>query len=222
MVDMSQIIDDVQPKTVSPLDLFRVLAIEIVKDVQLVPAPGLPTVIALDDDVFVGVASPTMVESEHVDPPLSFDVFSRFVSRSNDVLTLSSYMDMSFFKYLSVSYDITLPTPHSLTSQIFDIDDEIVQHDSNEDSSSDSDSSPSDWRFSPTIGDTKVVDIGTADQSKEPRIRLDLSTDEKNDLAQLLRSYLNVFAWSYEDMPDLDPSIVQIHLPFLPHVRPVK
>ena len=51
---------------------------------------------------------------------------------------------------------------------------------------------------------------------------MDLSTDEKNDLAQLLRSYLNVFAWSYEDMPDLDPSIVQIHLPFLPHVRPVE
>ena len=33
MVDMSQIIDDVNPYTVSPLDLFGVLAIEIVEDV---------------------------------------------------------------------------------------------------------------------------------------------------------------------------------------------
>ncbi|KAL6348330.1 hypothetical protein AAG906_005630 [Vitis piasezkii] len=107
MVDMSQIIDDVQPNTASPLDLFGVLAIEIVEDVQLVPTPRLPTAVAPNDDVFVGVTSPTMVEFEHVDPPLSFDVLSRFVSRSNDVLTLSSYMD---------------------------INDEIIQHDSNEDS----------------------------------------------------------------------------------------
>ena len=97
MVDMSQIIDDVQPKTVSPLDLFGILVIKIVEDVQLVPAPGLPTAAAPNDDVFVGVISLTMVESEYVDPPLSFDVSSRFVSRSNDVLTLSSHMDMSFF-----------------------------------------------------------------------------------------------------------------------------
>ena len=53
--------------------------------------------VALDDDVFEGVTSPVMVEFEHVDPPLSFDVLSRFFSCSNDVLTLSSYMDMSFF-----------------------------------------------------------------------------------------------------------------------------
>ena len=33
MVDMSQITDDVQPKTASPLDLFGVLAIEMVENV---------------------------------------------------------------------------------------------------------------------------------------------------------------------------------------------
>ena len=38
----------------------------------------------------------------------------------------------------------------------------------------------------------------------------------------MLRSYLDVFAWSYEDMPGLDPTIVQHHLPILPHARPVK
>ena len=53
-------------------------------------------------------------------------------------------MDMSLFKYFSISCDITLSAPHSPISQIFDIDDEIVQHDSDENSSSASDSSPSD------------------------------------------------------------------------------
>ena len=51
---------------------------------------------------------------------------------------------------------------------------------------------------------------------------MDLSTDEKDGLAQLLVSYLDVYAWSYEDMPGLDPSIVQYHLLLLPDVRLVK
>ncbi|RVX08257.1 hypothetical protein CK203_017820 [Vitis vinifera] len=88
----------------------------MVEDVQLVLASGLLTAITHDDDVFEGVTSPVVVESEHVDPPLSFDVLSRFVSCSDDVLTLSSYMDMSLFKYLPISCDITLSTPHSPTS----------------------------------------------------------------------------------------------------------
>ena len=97
MVYMSQITNDVQPETASPLDLFGVLVVVMVEDVQLVPTHGLLTIVALDDDVFEGITSPVMVEFEHVDPPLSFDVLSRFFSCSNDVLTLSSYMDMSFF-----------------------------------------------------------------------------------------------------------------------------
>ncbi|RVW12040.1 Transposon Ty3-G Gag-Pol polyprotein [Vitis vinifera] len=46
-------------------------------------------------------------------------------------------------------------------------------------------------------------------QPRELRIGSDLSTDERDSLIQLLRSYLDVFAWSYEDMPGLDPSIVK-------------
>ena len=41
-------------------------------------------------------------------------------------------------------------------------------------------------------------------------------------MIDLLRSYLDVFAWSYEDMPGLDLTIVQHHLPILPHARLVK
>ncbi|KAL6319978.1 hypothetical protein AAG906_037055 [Vitis piasezkii] len=181
-VDMSQIIDDVQPETVSPLDLFRVLAIEMVEDVRLVPAPGLFTIISHDDDVVEGVTSPVVVDSKHVDPSLSFDILSEFVSRFDDVQTLSSYMDMSLFKYFSISCDITLSAPHSPTSQIFDIDDEIVQHDSDEDSSSTSDSSPN----------AEIVDFGTVYQPRELRIRLDLSIDERDSLKQLSVGFLSV------------------------------
>ena len=54
------------------------------------------------------------------------------------------------------------------------------------------------------------------------RIGTTLFVNERDSLLRLLRSYLDVFAWSYEDMLGLDPSIVQHHLPLVPHARPVK
>ena len=42
-------------------------------------------------------------------------------------------MDLSIFEYLPISRDMTLSTPFSLTTHIFDIDDEIAQHDSDDD-----------------------------------------------------------------------------------------
>ena len=54
------------------------------------------------------------------------------------------------------------------------------------------------------------------------RIGTTLSAYERDSLLRLLRSYLDVFAWSYEDMPGLDPSIVEHHLPLVPYARPVK
>ncbi|RVW92537.1 hypothetical protein CK203_039456 [Vitis vinifera] len=124
--------------------------------------------------------------------------------------------------YFPVSYDIVLSVPSSPTSRIFGIDDEIAQHDSDDDLFSIFNSDPMDQRVSPAIGDMETIDFGTADQPRELRIRLDLSTDERDNLIQLLRSYLGVFAWSYENMPVLDPSIVQHRLPLLPRARSVK
>ncbi|RVX01340.1 Transposon Ty3-I Gag-Pol polyprotein [Vitis vinifera] len=109
-----------------------------------------------------------------------------------------------------------------LVGLIFDIDDEIAQHDSDDDSSSISDSDPIDQRVSHVVGDIEIFYFGTADQPRELRIGSDLSVDERDSLIQLLIAYLDIFAWSYEDMPSLDPSIIQHRLPLLPHIRPVK
>ena len=79
-----------------------------------------------------------------------------------------------------------------------------------------------DERVSHATGDVETVDFGIKDQPREPKIGSPLSTDERDRLIHLLRSNLDVFAWSYEDMPGLDPSIVQHHLPTLPHASPVK
>ena len=67
-----------------------------------------------------------------------------------------------------------------------------------------------------------MIDFGVPDQPRKIWIGSSLSLNERSRLIDLLRSYLDVFAWSYEDMPGLDPAIVQHHLHILPHDRPVK
>ncbi|RVW35306.1 Transposon Tf2-12 polyprotein [Vitis vinifera] len=206
-LSLSQIEETVQPGLASSFDLFGVSTIELAEESLTALAPE-PTEDVIAGDVLFG-SHVGVVEgaSDFVDPPLLFDVLSGFVSRF-DIVSDHSSMDFSTFEYLPVSRDIILSAPSSTTSQIFDIDGEIAQHDSDDDSSSASDSDPIDQRVSPAVGDTEIVDFGTTDQPRELRIGSDLSTDERDSLIQLLRSYLDVFAWSYEDMPGLDPSII--------------
>ncbi|RVW62232.1 Transposon Ty3-I Gag-Pol polyprotein [Vitis vinifera] len=186
MMTVSQITSIVQLQPVSAFDMFGVSTIEVFEGTQTLPVPELPED---DSSLFEGIVSPVEGASDLVDPPLSFDVLSGFVSRSDDV-SVASFMDLSIFYSDRDSFD--------------------------------HDSGPIDERVSPAAGDVETVDFGTEDQPRELKIGSPLSTDERDRLIHLLRSYLDVFAWSYEDMPGLDPSIVQHHLPTLPHARPVK
>ncbi|RVW66312.1 hypothetical protein CK203_066367 [Vitis vinifera] len=137
--------------------------------------------------------------SDFVDPPLSFDILSRFISCSDDVYDFV-FMDLSIFEYLLVSCDNSyIYAPYLLTPQILDIDNETTQPNSDRDSS-DRDSDPIDEKVSLAIGDAETIDFGTEDQPRELKIGSPLSTDERDRLIHLLRSYLDVFAWSYEDM----------------------
>ena len=223
MMDMDQMVERVFPEPTPAFqlsELSEVFTIEQIEDVPLVLAPEV-----LVDVLFVleDVVSPDVVESSTVDPPLSFDVLSGFISRFDDVLTLSS-MDLRFFEYFSASCDndIAPCSPSPPTSHVFDIDDKSLQCDLDVSYQSDSDHEITEERVSPTFGDPETIDLGTTNEPRELRICSALSAAERDSLFQLLRSYLDVFAWSYEDMPGLDPSIVQHHLPLVPHARPVK
>ena len=65
---------------------------------------------------------------------------------------------------------------------------------------SECDSDTEDRKVTPITGSTRLIDFGTPDQPKEIRIGYSLSSNERGRLIDLLRSYLDVFAWSYEDM----------------------
>ena len=114
----------IKPEPDFALNYFRVLALRDDED-----APPTLDDDAITDDVIIDIVSLDILghvvgESDSMDPPLSFDAFLRFVSRSNDVLAFSS-MDLSIFEYSLVSFiDVTdACAPHSPTSQIHDIDD---------------------------------------------------------------------------------------------------
>ena len=87
---------------------------------------------------------------------------------------------------------------------------------------SDCDSDLEERKVTPVSGSTESVDFRTFDQPRELKIGSSLSLDERKRLINLIRSYLDVFVWSYEDMLRLDPSIVQHHLPILPHAKLVQ
>ena len=164
-MSLSQIEEIAPPELASPFDIFGVSVLEIAEEIQVAPAPETTEDVIVIDGLFDGPVGLVERESDFVDPPLSFDVLSGFVSRHDYVSDFSS-MDLSIFEYLLVCHIITLFTPSSLTSQIFDIDDEIAQRDSDDDSSSVFDSDPVDERVSPAIEEAKIVDFGTTDQPR--------------------------------------------------------
>ena len=67
-----------------------------------------------------------------------------------------------------------------------------------------------------------MINLGTADDKKEVKIGNCMKSDTRSRLISLLHEFVDVFAWSYQDMPGLDPSIVEHKLPLKPECPPVK
>ena len=87
--------------------------------------------VTVGDDEFEDTFGFIEGASDFMDLPLSFDILSGFISRSDDVYDSIS-MDLSIFEYFPVSCDsIYISAPYLLTPQILDIDDEITQPNSN-------------------------------------------------------------------------------------------
>ena len=68
----------------------------------------------------------------------------------------------------------------------------------------------------------ETVNLGSEENVKEVKIGALLSPQVKEQLISLLKEYVDVFAWSYQDMPGLDTDIVEHKLPLKPECPPVK
>ena len=96
MLGINQFLDAIQRESFSLLELFRVSVIEIAEEDQTVLAPKLPTFVVPTIDMYEGTVGPVEGVSDYVDPPLSFDILSEFVTRS-DYVSDDLVMDLSIF-----------------------------------------------------------------------------------------------------------------------------
>ena len=206
MIGTSRILDASSPRPRSSFDVFGISMLEFDGD-------GLVATDITHDTVFIEGVSDSLY------PPLSFDTMFEFVTRFDDISDGNN--DMSIFEYLLVSQHFPLIAPPAPRAHICDVDD-VGDTDDPLGGKSESNSDTKDSKVTPVSGSTELTDFGVPNQPKEIRIGSSLSPDERSGLIDLLRSYLDVFAWSYEDMPGLDPIIVQHHLPILPHTMPIK
>ena len=69
---------------------------------------------------------------------------------------------------------------------------------------------------------TKLVNLGTDEEKKEVKIGSSLDPSAKKEIVDLLREYVDIFAWSYQDMPGLSTEIVEHQLPMRPECKPIQ
>ena len=67
-----------------------------------------------------------------------------------------------------------------------------------------------------------MVNLGTNDEKIEVKIGSSLDLSTKKEIVDLLKKYVDIFAWSYQDMPGLSTEIVEHQLPMRPECKPVQ
>ena len=73
-----------------------------------------------------------------------------------------------------------------------------------------------------TVDDLEEINIGTADDPRPIFISKHLSQENKLKYHEFLRTNIDVFAWTYEEMPGLDPNIAVHRLVVRDDATPVK
>ena len=62
----------------------------------------------------------------------------------------------------------------------------------------------------------EMINLGNEKDKKEVKVGVLLIPEVKERMLELLREYVDVFSWSYQDMPVLDNNILEHRLPLRP------
>ena len=68
----------------------------------------------------------------------------------------------------------------------------------------------------------ETINLGNNENPCLIKIGLTLNEKERKDLPELLTEFQEVFTWSYENMPGIDPKIAQHHIDTPDHMVPIK
>ena len=66
------------------------------------------------------------------------------------------------------------------------------------------------------------IPLDESNLERYTRVRADLEEKDKKDLVQFLKKNIDVFAWSHEDMPGIDPSVITHRLNICPFFKLVR
>jgi len=80
----------------------------------------------------------------------------------------------------------------------------------------------SEHAWKPAKEEIELINVGTELDKRELKIGKLVIADIRTKLIALLQEYVDVFAWSYADMPGLDSDIVVHKLPLIESCKPVK
>lgn len=77
-------------------------------------------------------------------------------------------------------------------------------------------------REPPTKDKVTQINMGTDENLKPIFISESLTPQEKEDLVALIREYIDIFAWNYQDMLGLDPQVAMYRLNIKAYAKLVK
>jgi hypothetical protein len=72
------------------------------------------------------------------------------------------------------------------------------------------------------VQETRKVNIGTDSSPKYINLGVDCTSEEVDQYVSLFKEYLDVFAWSYDDLKAYDKTIFQHIIPLREGEKPVK
>ena len=74
--------------------------------------------------------------------------------------------------------------------------------------------------INPHQEEIELVNLGTDEERKEFKVSTCMLANIQEELIVLLREYQDIFTWSYQDMPGLNPEILLHRLPLKPESSP--
>ena len=104
MIGIGHILDAAPPRPLSVFYMFGISMLEIDDDDGVVATDIIHNTVSVEG------------ASDSMDPPLSFDTMSEFVTRFDDISDGNN--DMSIFEYFPVSWNFPLITPLAPTTHI--------------------------------------------------------------------------------------------------------
>jgi hypothetical protein len=70
--------------------------------------------------------------------------------------------------------------------------------------------------------DTSECNIGAQEEPKFVKLSSSLTQEQRAEYTKLLREFIDVFAWTYEDLKTYDTSVIEHKIPLKEEAKPFR